>query len=118
MIFIIMLENSSNTLIYKIFSIYPNEWKEVILTDPMEGNIRFLFQIEHARDSQTTINVTSSYSAEIIISTGPFQKTRPIVPIRLGTYQKEYKLYLEYEVLPMDHLGKHDVIVSFVIKRS
>ena len=36
----------------------------------------------------------------------------------LKKYQKEYKLYLEYEVLPMDHLGKHDVIVSFVIKRS
>lgn len=113
-----MLKNPSNTVIYKTFSVFPNEKKEVVLSDPTEGDIRFYFLIEHSGESQTTINVTSSFTADVIISTGAFQKTRPIVPIRIGTYQGCYELYLEYEVLPINNLGRHEVIVSFIVKRS
>ena len=113
-----MLDNTSNKIIQETFSVYSNEKKEIVLLDSTEGDIRFSFIIEHSVKSQTTINVTSSHTAEIIISTGPFQKTRPAAPIRIGTYQGCYELYLEYEVLPISNLGKHEVIVSFIVKRS
>ena len=112
-----MLDNTSNKIIQETFSVYTNEKKEIVLSDSTEGDIRFSFLIEHSVKSQTTINVTSSYTAEVIISTGPFQKTRPAAPIRIGTYQETYDLYLMYEVLPVNSFGKHEVMVSFIIKR-
>ena len=113
-----MLNNTSNTIIYRTYSCYPSERCEVILPDSMEGDICFYFIVEHAKDNQTIINVTSSYSAEVIISTGPYKKTRSLIPIRIGTYQGNNELYLDYEVLPIDNIGKHEVIISFIIKRS
>lgn len=112
-----MLRNSSNRIIYKTFTVSPNERKEIVLYDSVEGDIRFYFIIEYSGESQTTINVTSSHSAEIIISTDAYRVTRPSVPMRLGTYQRTFELYLEYEVFPVDNLGKHEVIVSFIAKR-
>ena len=113
-----MLNNHSNNIIYKIFSVLPNEKKEVILSDSTEGDIHFYFSIEHSRESLTTINVTSSHTADVIISSGAFQHTISIAPIRIGTYKGCNELYLEYEVQPINNLGMHEVRVSFILKRS
>ena len=88
------------------------------MSDSVEGNIFFYFVVEHSGKNQTTINVTSSYRAEIIISTDAYNRTKSSVPIRLGTYEGIYNLYLEYDVLPIDKSGKHEVILTFIAKKS
>ena len=113
-----MLRNSSNIVIHKSFTAYPNERKRIELKDAVEGDIDFDFVIVYSNENQTTINIQSSHNAEVIISMGAFEKTISSVPIRIGTYQDFYDLYLEYEVSPANAMGKHEIVVSFVAKRQ
>lgn len=113
-----MLHNTSNTIIYKTFSVYTGERKEVILPDETEGDILFNFTIEHLSDNQTSVRVIDTHQAEIRISVIPYRKTVASTPIRLGTYKGRYELYLDYEVFPEDVMGQHNVVISFITKRT
>lgn len=113
-----MLHNSSNIVVHRSFTAYPNESKLVVLNDAVEGDIYFYFKIIYSIDSQTTINIRDPHNAEVVISMGASERTLSSTPIRLGTYQNFYELYLEYEISPANAMGKHEVVVSFVAKRQ
>ena len=113
-----MLHNTSDPIIYKTFSVYPGEIKRVILPDETEGDIFFNFIIEHLSDKQTSVQVIDNHQAEIRISVESYRKTVASTPIRLGTYKGIYDLYLDYEVFPEDVMGRHNVVISFITKRT
>lgn len=95
---------------------------EVVLADPT-GDMYFTFELNYINDNMqgtTKWSSKGSYSGEFKIDTRPNSVTKPISPIKVGTYGKENKsLYVGFVVMPqIPQTGEHEVTVTFYLGKE
>ena len=95
---------------------------EVVLADPIGGNMYLTFELRYVADGEigkTNISSSDPHGAEVVIETKPNAITRPTEPIRLGTYENIKPLYLGFVVQPqIAQSGEHEVSITFYLEKG
>lgn len=93
----------------------------VKIIDEVEGNINMKLMLkddDKKKDSYTTYKAIDSHQAEIWIVNAQNDKyTSTQLPILLGTYKKNYSLFLEYVLWPKMSDSVRMISLKFFIKK-
>lgn len=97
---------------------------EVVLVDANgEGDMYFAFNLNYVKEAekpQTHIQIVDSHHATLAIDIVPGTVTKPVSPVRIGTYGAEKRnLYISFVVEPqMTASGEHPVNISFYVGKE
>lgn len=91
---------------------------EVVLTDPVEGDMYFTFELFYIPDDykgKIRYLPSDDFHAKFEIDTYPTAVTEIASPARIGTYQEKYALYCTIVVEEQTpQTGNHNVIITFL----
>lgn len=114
------MNNESVLEIIKTRNIFLKEGQtsdEIVLVDNLgEGNMYFTFclkYISNGNEGNTHFNIIDEHHADIIIETRPNAVTKLNSPYKLGTYEKNKDLLINFVVQPCDADKTHSVTITF-----
>lgn len=89
----------------------------VTIEDDIEGDITFNVSIKSRQgcDSHTDIDFVDEHSARVeIVNPNPSSSVIPKEPMEIGTYRKEYRLFMDYKLYKKyDNEDYREICVEF-----